>query len=175
MQAFVNTEPGTQLPDEWSINSTESYAISEEMMQTDPLPMVSPYDSTSSTGPVDPTVATAAKGPRYAIYCSAIQDRPHRSSTINRRVNTHMRGKCPVPPVFHSLAGATYRQMWYGWLMQVAVADVSSSAHMGINLAFRCHSGSYERYRSFGRFHAQFTNGYKGVTYRDTYGYAECR
>jgi len=181
MQAFVDAEPGSEFPDQWTTDSSASYVVTEQLMSTDPLRLSNPYDSgpDSGTGPVGPTVVgtAAAPSPAYAgapVFCRALQDPPHRSSSVARRINTHMTGRCPIKPDFHSIAGATYRQMWFGWLLQVAVVDVTSKVQMKINLPLRCHNGSYERYRSFGRYYAVFSHGYKGVTYRTTTANAPC-
>lgn len=192
MQAFVDSEPGSEYPDEWTVDASASFVVTEQMATTDPMARSNPYDSRTGITPTDPTVVgadpvassslengtTAAVSPNRAptpINCRASQDYPHRSHTIARRINTHMIGSCPVTPVFHSLAGATYRQMWYGWLLQTAVVDVTSKAYMKVNVAFRCAPGTYDRYRTYGRFYALHTNGYKSVSYRDSYAFAECR
>lgn len=133
------------------------------------------YESTSSTGPT-PTTQTAASPPRATpIYCRAYQDSPHRSSTIPRVINTHLRGVCPLTPTVQSLAGATYRSMWFGWLFEYATfSSEFGKRDVRLNVPFRCHNNSFYTYRTVGRFYSSFSNGYKGVTVRNTVGSARC-
>lgn len=180
MGAFVALE-GAEPPTAWGGDAAATYRVTEDMYLNDRAQFATPYQTTSSTGPVDPTSTTtsttvgAFPTKVFPIYCRVTMDYPHASHTTSRTVNTHLVGQCPRTPINHSISGSTYRQFWFGWGIQTSGVSSNSKAFNKLVLPFRCHYNQWGLYRSTGRFYSLFDNGYRGISYVNRVANVQCR